>query len=193
MSPRKLTPDEPPLRDHIYDGIQEYDQRLPNWWLFTLYGAIIFAVGYWAYYEWTDHMKPGWARVNDEIEAISLAALEQGGAPSSHKLWELSHDPAIVASGEKTFMSNCAACHGVDMKGGIGQNLIDTTWLHGGTPIDVFHVITNGVAAKGMPTWGPILGQKRIAEVVAFIVSKNSSIAEPAEEVAADAGAPGTP
>ena len=31
--------------------------------------------------------------------------------------------------------------------------------------------MTQGVLAKGMPTWGPVLGPKRITEVVAYVMS----------------------
>lgn len=172
------------LRHHEYDGIQEYNNRLPNWWLFTLYGAIVFSMGYWAYYHWTGHMEPGWVRVTSQIEAIRLAALGSGGPPSDVQIWNFSRDPKIVAAGEKTFMSTCAACHGQDLKGGIGVNLVDGEWIHGNRPTDIFKVIVEGVADKGMPTWGPVLGQQRIAEVAAFIISKNPTIEKPAEESA---------
>lgn len=175
-------PDDDNLRPHTYDGIQEYDKRLPNWWLFTLHGAIIFAIGYWTYYHWTEHMEPGWIRVQSQIEAIKLAALNTGEPPSNIQLWNFSKDPKIVASGEKTFMTTCAPCHGADLKGGIGQNLTDATWIHGGTPMEIFATVRAGVLDKGMPTWGPVLGQQRMAEVVAFIISKNSTIEKPAEE-----------
>jgi cytochrome c oxidase cbb3-type subunit 3 len=173
--------DDEALRPHTYDGIQEYDKRLPNWWLFTLYGAIIFSVGYWAYYHWTDHLEQGWVRVTSQIEAIRLAALAQGEPPDGLQLWNFSRDLNIVAAGERTYMSTCAACHGPELEGGIGQNLTDTEWIHGGTPMDIFHVIQEGVTDKGMPAWGPLLGQQRIAEVTAFIISRNTTIAQPEE------------
>lgn len=178
MNTPNTTPphDDEALRPHSYDGIQEYDKRLPNWWLFTLYGAIIFAAGYWAYFHWTGHMKPGWVRVQNRIEAISLAALQKGGDPTAEQLMGFSSDPAIVAAGEKTYVSTCLACHGADLKGGIGQDLTDATWIHGGNPDQIFATIKNGVVDKGMPTWGPILGPKRIAEVTAFLISKNPNV-----------------
>jgi cytochrome c oxidase cbb3-type subunit 3 len=176
MNAPEQNPEDELLRPHTYDGIQEYDKRLPNWWLFTLYGAIVFAAGYWAYYHWTDHMQPGWVRVKSELEALSLAALKEGGAPTGEQIYNFSKDPAIVAAGQKTYTSTCVACHGADLKGGIGQDLTDATWIHGGTPMDIFNTIRNGVVEKGMPSWGPLLGQKRIAEVAAFVISKNPTV-----------------
>lgn len=176
-------PDHDPegLRPHSYDGIQEYDKRLPNWWLFTLYGAIIFSIGYWAYFHWTGHIQDGWVRVQSQIDALKLAAAGNSAAPDGRKLWEMSREPDVVAAGEKTFMSTCAACHGADLKGGIGQNLSDASWVHGGTPSEIYTTITQGVLDKGMPSWGPLLGAQRISELVAFVISKNPTIAEPSE------------
>lgn len=171
------------LRHHVYDGIQEYDKRLPNWWLFTLYGAIVFAAAYWAYYHWSSHMIPGYVRVDREIEEYQKAALASGAAkPTDIQLWKLSKDPATVAAGEKVFQANCVACHGANLLGGIGPNLTDNVWIHGGNPTNLYATVTTGVLEKGMPVWGPVLGAARTADVVAYVISKNPTIQQPSEQ-----------
>jgi len=170
------------LRDHSYDGIQEYDKRLPNWWLFTLYGAMVFAAAYWAYYQWTGHMTPGYERVQRQIEELQKAALNSGNAPTDIQLWKLSTDPSVTEAGQKLYAANCVACHGADLHGGIGANLVDATWIHGGKPTDIYATVQKGVLDKGMPTWGPVLGPARIADVVAFIISQNKTIEKPPGE-----------
>lgn len=173
--------DDDELRPHSYDGIQEYDKRLPNWWLFTLYGAIIFAAGYWAYYQWTGHMEPGYARVERKLGEFQRNAMNSGAAPTDLQLWNMSADPSVVSAGEKIYKTNCVACHGADLKGGIGQDLTDNAWVHGGKPVNIYDTVMKGVADKGMPTWGPVLGPARVADVVAFVTSKNPTIEKPAE------------
>lgn len=171
--------DDDALRHHTYDGIREFDKRLPNWWLFTLYGAIVFSAAYWAYYHWSAHMVPGYVRVERQIEEIQKAALTGGAAPTDIQLWNLSRDPSVVEEGHKIYTANCVACHGQNLEGGIGQNLVDATWIHGGKPTDIYNTVTKGVIDKGMPVWGPVLGGSRIADVVAFVISKNPNIEKP--------------
>lgn len=92
--------------------------------------------------------------------------------PTDGLLWRMSRDPAVVSAGQAAFRSSsCGSCHGFMLTGGTGPNLIDRGWLHGGTPAQVFQTITRGVPSKGMPTWGPVLGPKRIGEIVAYIFS----------------------
>jgi cytochrome c oxidase cbb3-type subunit 3 len=79
------------------------------------------------------------------------------------------------AAGEAVYQANCVACHGPALLGGIGPNLTDTTWIHGGAPEAIVATITNGVAAKGMPSWGPILGIEKVGEVAAYVISKGQA------------------
>ncbi|HET9929555.1 MAG TPA: cbb3-type cytochrome c oxidase N-terminal domain-containing protein, partial [Polyangiaceae bacterium] len=32
--------------DHEYDGIREYDNPLPRWWVNIFWGSFVFAIGY---------------------------------------------------------------------------------------------------------------------------------------------------
>ena len=64
-------PPEDSVREHTYDGIQEFNKRLPNWWLFTLYGSIVFSFFYWFYYH-----RSGVGEFDKEILAQKLVAIE---------------------------------------------------------------------------------------------------------------------
>lgn len=172
-------PPEDPIRPHTYDGIQEYDKRLPNWWLYTLYIMVVFWVGYWGYYEWFRAGPSSAQQVERALAQIEAEKLASNPKLDDAVLWQLSRSPVFVEAGKATFNASCAACHLASLRGksenpgAIGPDLTDTVWLHGGKPVDVFATINNGVVAKGMPTWGPVLGQKKISEVVAYILSKH--------------------
>jgi cytochrome c oxidase cbb3-type subunit 3 len=178
MKPSQPTPPEDPIRPHVYDGIQEYDKRLPNWWLYTLYITIVFWLGYWGYYEWFRVGPTGAQALTAEMQQIEAARLSVAKLDDA-TLWKMSQNAAIVDAGKVVFVANCAACHLASARGksenpgAIGPDLTDQEWIHGGKPTEVYDTITKGVLAKGMPTWGPVLGAKKISEVTAFIFSKH--------------------
>jgi cytochrome c oxidase cbb3-type subunit 3 len=186
MTPTPNTPHEDPIRPHSYDGIQEYDKRLPNWWLMTLYASIVFWVGYWSYYEWFRVGLTNEQQVEKEISKIEADKLASAPTIDNVSLWKMSRNADFVAAGKTTFDSNCAACHLVSMRGkgespaAIGPDLTDIKWVHGGKPVEIYEVINKGVLVKGMPTWGPVLGAKKISEAVAYILSKHKE-GEPIE------------
>jgi cytochrome c oxidase cbb3-type subunit III len=170
---------EPPIRDHVYDGIQEYDQKLPNWWLFTLYIAIVwFVIAWYVYYQvgigLTDEQS-----LDAHMRTIAEARAKELENVTDDKLWEMSQDTALVDSGKQTFMATCAACHAPDLSATLagaklpGLPLIDKEWKHGGNPLDVMQIVRKGApdVTKGMVAWESALGVKRVTEVVAFIMS----------------------
>jgi cytochrome c oxidase cbb3-type subunit 3 len=165
-------PNKPVLKPHTYDGIQEYDQRLPNWWLYTLYGAILFSIAYWFYYNQSLVGSTDVQSLERQLAIVEQARLAGAIADlDDNMLWKISRNPDIIAAGKEVFTINCASCHGENLKGGIGVNLVDSEWIHGSNPMQIFALIKEGYAPKGMPTWGPVLGDKKIAEVAAYILS----------------------
>jgi len=156
LPPASPPPGEDPLRPHTYDGIQEYDKRLPNWWLLTFYATIVFWIGYWMYSQ-------------------QLAA---NAAFDDASLWKMSRNAVFVDAGRATFNATCASCHHATLTGGIGPSLVDAVWVHGGQPTQMLKVVNEGVLTKGMPAWGPILGPKKVSEVLAFILSHHTPPAD---------------
>jgi cytochrome c oxidase cbb3-type subunit 3 len=84
-------------------------------------------------------------------------------------------DMAAIKEGHDLFVNmNCAACHGYDLKGGMGPDLTDTYWRYGGSPADIYKSIFEG-RPQGMPAWGRALPPAMIWRVVAYIESKGGA------------------
>lgn len=165
---------------HEYDGILEADNRLPRWWLYTLYGTILFAACYWLYYHsyGTGHtprqVYEGEKMARAKIEAERLAA---AGPITPEKLVEMSRNVAILESGKAAFVANCVSCHAANGGGQVGPNLTDEFWIHGGKPEQLLASVRMGYLDKGMPPWGQVLGESKVREVAAYVYSlKNTNV-----------------
>jgi len=172
---------EPQLRDHVYDGIQEYDQKLPNWWLFTLYIAIVWFVVCWLGYYQLGIGSSDQSTMDAFIAEQQSFRDKQLASVTDEQLWAMSKDPKVIEAGKATFMTPgmCVTCHAADLSGTLGGAklpglpLNDQEWKHGGNPTDVLTTVRKGApdVTKGMIAWEPVLGVKRVAEVVAFVMS----------------------
>lgn len=173
--------DGPVLREHIYDGIQEYDQKLPNWWLFSWYITIVWFVIAWLAYYQLNLGRSDTDKIDLVLAGIKEVQLKELEKITDEKLWAMSRDPQVVSAGAATYATTCVACHAPDLSAHLagaklpGLPLNDSEWKHGGNPLQVLNLVRKGAPdlTKGMPAWEPQLGLGRVVEVVAFVLSKH--------------------
>jgi cytochrome c oxidase cbb3-type subunit 3 len=164
------------IQGHKYDGIKEYDNPMPGWWVWLFYVCIVFAVVYFVgitFFDFVDTYEDDLAQSQAELELIREAYAEANPSftPDAASLAALADDPAAVEAGAATYAAVCAACHGAEAQGVIGPNLTDDYWLHGGSNMAIFEILKTGVTAKGMPAWESNLSAEERAQLVAFIRS----------------------
>ena len=142
-----------------YDDIEEADNNLPTWWLLTFYGAVVFGLVYWFYFH---EYAIGQLQPQKYAEAVAAAEAERS-IVTDESLDALAADESAVAAGQEIFMAQCFACHDAKGQGreGLGPNLTDKYWVHGGAPTDIHATVTNGVAAKGDAALDSDLGRNR--------------------------------
>ena len=155
---------------HRYDDIEEEDNQLPNWWLFILFGTIVFMFGYWLVYHTTHSLQDPRSEYNAEVAELKRARLALTPL-SDDAILAVMADPAQVAEGKLIFASTCVACHAQEGQGLVGPNLTDRFWIHGNKPSEIAKSVTEGFADKGMPPWGQILGQEKVRKVAAFVIT----------------------
>ncbi|WP_101342200.1 cytochrome-c oxidase, cbb3-type subunit III [Cereibacter azotoformans] len=196
VKPTKQKPGEPPTTGHSWDGIEEYDNPMPRWWLWTFYVTIIWAIGYSILY-------PAWPLVNDatkgllgqstradvaaEIQAYADANAEIRTRLVETELTEIAANPDLVQyatnAGAAVFRTNCVQCHGSGAAGVQGQgypNLLDDDWIWGGDIESIHTTVTHGIRNttddnarySEMPRFGAdgLLDDTQLSQVVEYVL-----------------------
>ncbi|MBY6140817.1 cytochrome-c oxidase, cbb3-type subunit III [Leisingera daeponensis] len=200
---------DPNTTGHEWDGIEEFDNPMPRWWLWTFYATIIWGVLYTIAY-------PAWPLINGATAGVlgwstrgdvaaEITAVEEANAPVNARLeavelTAIAEDPELgsyaVSAGSAVFKTWCAQCHGSGAAGAKGYpNLLDDDWLWGGSVEDIHATITHGIRNEDsdearyseMPAFGrdELLEKEEISQVVNYVMSLSG---EPQDASKVDAG-----
>lgn len=178
---------------HSWDGIEELNNPLPRWWLWTFYLTIVWGVGYaiaypaWPMISGATSGVLGWdsrrlvdeeiatheaknAGLVEELVSADLATLDSGD--DLHRY--------AVARGGAVFRAQCSQCHGSGAAGAKGYpNLLDDDWLWGGAVDQIAHSVRHGIRNEtdedarysAMPAFGDILTEAEISAAVEYVTS----------------------
>jgi cytochrome c oxidase cbb3-type subunit 3 len=165
------------LLDHSYDGIEEFDNPLPRWWVLLFWVTIVATPLYILYF----HFGPGMLSIERydaqmlefyDKQAQELLAL---GEVKESTLAGLMGDASMMNGGKKIFQSKCSPCHGMFAEGAIGPNLTDSHWLHGPQLLDIYRTVREGVPEKGMVSWERQLRPAELLAVSSYVGSLHGS------------------
>lgn len=177
------------MLEHDYDGIRELDNNLPPWWLGMFYISIAMSVVYMFVYHGSDIGASQIEGYELEVKEAQLAiaaynlkeielekAKEAEGGLTKSSVTVLT-DEASLAKGKELFGTTCIACHGKLAEGviGLGPNLTDEYWLHGGGVKNIFNTITKGIPKTTMIAWKSSLEPEQIQQVASFILTLQGS------------------
>ena len=195
--PIKKEPRQVETTGHSWDGIEEYDNPMPRWWVWVFYATIVWGVGYSIAY-------PAWPLIKEatpgllgsssraDVEA-EIAGVDAANAAIKDKLIAtdlnaIGADTELAGFAERAgaavFRTNCAQCHGSGAAGFEGKgypNLLDDDWLWGGTMEDIHLTVTHGIRNttdpdarySEMPKFGTdgILDETQIAQVAEHVLA----------------------
>ncbi|MDN4164578.1 cbb3-type cytochrome c oxidase N-terminal domain-containing protein [Cytophagales bacterium LB-30] len=161
------------MLDHAYDGIHELDNFMPPWLKYFFIGTIGFAVVYLLHYMVLDTGKLQMEEYEQElyeakVEADARLALAKNNINEENAV--MISDAAALEGAKAFYLANCAACHAQDGGGGVGPNLTDEYWIHGGTVGDVFKTIKYGVKEKGMIPWQDKMTPEQMQNMASYIL-----------------------
>jgi cytochrome c oxidase cbb3-type subunit III len=170
---KPIEEEEEILLDHNYDGIKELDNHLPPWWTNLFYLTIAFSVVYVLIYHVFDIMPLQEEEYNLAMAdaakqtELRLASVEEDFIDEATV--EFVNTSSALTEGATLYTRNCVVCHGTNGEGGIGPNLTDEYWIHGGSISDIFKIIKYGVQEKGMIPWQTSLTPSQMQNLSSYI------------------------
>jgi cytochrome c oxidase cbb3-type subunit 3 len=185
---------DPNTTGHSWDGIEEFDNPMPRWWLWTFYITIIWGIGYTIAY-------PAWPLISSATGGLlgystrgevaqDIAAVEARNEGinmqlASTELTEISANPELesyaTSAGAAVFRTWCSQCHGSGAAGVQASgypNLLDDDWLWGGDIEAIHATISHGIRNEDdpdaryseMPAFGELLDPEEITSVVNYVM-----------------------
>ena len=161
---------------HTWDGnLQEYNNPLPNWWLWLFYITIVFGFVYLALYPGLGNYKGvlNWTSTGQYQKEMARAEETYGPIFAGYAKQEipaLASNARAMEAGQRLFLTYCATCHGSDAGGARGfPSLKDNDWLWGGSPQAIKTSILNG--RTGIMPSHTHLGDEAIDNVTAYVMS----------------------
>lgn len=192
---------DPNTTGHSWDGIEEFDNPMPRWWVWIFILCVIWSVGYWVVY-------PAWPGMNQATSGVlgyasrsqvaeEIAAFEDRHDVLFAQILEtepgnLQNDEDLhrfaINAGASVFAAQCSQCHGA---GGAGvqaggfPNLLDDDWLWGGKHEDIVQTVSYGIRNEEyldarysqMPAFGrdELLSEEEIQQATQFVLSLSGS------------------
>ena len=213
MAKQPVKKEDPSTTGHSWDGIEEFNNPLPRWWLWIFYAFIVWAIWYSiAYPAWpgVKSATAGYLGFSTRAQvAEDIATAEAKNAAINEKLASvelasIATDPELEgyakSAGAAVFKTWCAQCHQTNGAGAVGYpNLQDDDWLWGGTMEDIHLTLLHGIRSETdddsryseMPAFGrdELLEEEEISQVVNFVMSLTPNVNPPQDPSMVEAGA----
>jgi cytochrome c oxidase cbb3-type subunit 3 len=111
-------------------------------------------------------------------QSIALSTLQPGTAtPSQSSPYE--YNAYAIAQGKQLFeWFNCSGCH-AQGGGAIGPALMDTAWIYGNEPQNIFATIVEG-RPNGMPSFRGRITTQQVWQLVAYVRSLSGEVSKDA-------------